>query len=379
MKKLFPVVLVTCILGAFAWTLLFLYQKSQAKPAVARVESPAKTDIVKKTVATGAIVPRKEVAIKSRVAGIVEELRVQPGETIAVDTLIARIKIVPDMLTLSRAESAVDTARIAVKNAEREMGRNQDLYGKGVVADTEFQKFRLDLELRNRELEGAENDLQLIRVGASRRSGQVSNLVRSTVAGTVLDVPVKEGESVIESNTFNAGTTIASIADMSDLVFLGKVDESEVGKLREGMDLEIRIGALESKVLKGKLEYISPKGATNEGTIQFEIRAAMRPEKGLLIRAGYSANADIVLDRRQGVLAISEKLLQFDDGKPFVEVEVSPQKFEKRKVKVGLSDGNKIEMLEGVDANAKIKDPVEIEEDDKKPTKMGPRGGRRGS
>jgi len=372
MKRLFPVLLVVGILAAFAWTLLFLHNKSQSKPIEFRTETPQKADIVQKAVATGAIVPRQEVAIKSRVAGIVEKLHVKPGDLVAQDTLIARIQIVPDMLTLSRAENAVDTAKIAIENAEREMKRNRDLFEKGVVSDTEFQRFRLELDLKRRELEGAENDLQLIRVGASRRSGQVSNLVRSTVAGTVLDVPVKEGESVIESNTFNAGTTIASVADMNDLVFLGKVDESEVGKLKEGMELMIRIGALESKPLSGKLEYVAPKGATTEGTIQFEIRAALARMNGMVIRAGYSANADIVLDRRHQVMAISEKLLQFEDEKPFLEVEVGPQKFAKRFVKVGLSDGVKIELLEGVDAKAKIKDPVQLEEEKQdRPARMG--------
>jgi HlyD family secretion protein len=377
MKRLLPLLIVAGILGAFVWTLFFLHERSQPKPPEVRLESPSRTDIVQKTVATGAIVPRREVAIKSRVAGILEKLAVSPGDHVEADALIATIKLVPDALTLSRAENAVDTARIALENAERELKRNQDLVAKGVVSDTEFQRLKLEDDLKRRELEGAENDLALIRVGASRKSGQVSNLVRSTVAGTVLDAPVKEGESVIESNTFNAGTTIASIADMGDLIFLGKVDESEVGKLREGMDLTIRIGALEEKTLSGKLEYVAPKGATNEGTIQFEIRAALEKHDGLVIRAGYSANADIVVDRRKDVLAISEKLLQFEDGKPFVEVELGPRQFARRYVKTGLSDGNKIEILGGVDAKARIKDPVETDEDKAPaPRGLGPRGRR---
>lgn len=358
MKRALPILMVVVILGAFAATLVFLWSKSQARPVLFRTETPAKADIVRKTVAPGAIVPRKEVAIKSRVPGIIDELYVEPGHQIKEGALIAKIRIVPDMLSLSRAEGVVDTTRVAMANAKRELERNKSLFEKGLQSDTEFQRFQLDYDLRAREHEAAQNDLSVIREGASRKTGRASNLVHATVAGMVLEVPVKVGQSVIESNTFNDGTTIASIADMNDLIFQGKVDESEVGKLKEGMALEIRIGALGEELLRGKLEYIAPKGVTTEGTIQFEIRASIARKDGLFIRAGYSANADIVLDRRAQVMAISEKLLQFEGNKSFVEIETAPGQFEKRFVTVGLSDGVKTELLGGIEPNAKIKDPV---------------------
>jgi HlyD family secretion protein len=359
MKRAIPIVIGIVIVGAFAWTLLFLYNKSQAKPVVYKTEKPFVTDIVKKTVATGAIVPRQEVEIKPRVSGVIEKLYVEPGEYVERGALVAKIQIIPDMVALSRAESAVESARINFKNAERELNRSEDLYERSVISQAEYDKARLEQQLRKQELDSSEDNLQLIKRGASSRSGKVSNQVRSTVEGMVLEVPVKEGESVIESNTFNAGTTVAFVADMNDMIFEGKVDESEVGKITEGMELAIRIGALDNQSFKGKLEYISPKGAEEEGAIQFEIRASLERRKDVFIRANYSANADIVLDRRDDALAIHESVLQFDkDGKQkFVEVETSPQVFEKRPVKVGLSDGINIEVVSGVTKDDAIKVP----------------------
>lgn len=357
MKRVIPIFLVLVIVGAFAGTLVFLYRKSQRKPVVYETQTPTVTDIVKKTVATGALVPRQEVAIKPRVSGVLEKLHVQPGQHVEKDELLAEIRIIPNVVSLNQAESAVKAARIAFQNAQRELARNRSLFEQAVISEAELGRYQLDYELKQQDLEAAESNLQLIKEGAARNSSKVSNHVRSTVAGMVLEVPVKEGESVIESNNFNAGTTVASIADMNDLIFQGRVDESEVGKLKEGMALDIKIGALEEQKFQGTLEYISPKGIASEGVIEFEIRAAIQGKPDVLIRAGYSANADVVLDRRQQVLAIDEGLLQFDDGKPFVEVEVGPQAFERRPIEVGLSDGIHIEVLGGIDAGTKIKKP----------------------
>lgn len=358
MKRLFPFFIVMVIIGVFAGTLLFLYRKSQEQPVVFETQQPMITDIVKKTVATGSLVPRQEIEIKPRVSGVISKLYVEPGQVIAKDALIADIQIIPDMLDLNRAEAAVSSARISFENAKRELERNRSLFERSVLSEAEFSRFQLEYELKKQELSTATNNVALIKNGAINKSSKVSNQVRSTVAGTVLDVPVEEGESVIESNTFNAGTTVATVADMSDMIFQGRVDESEVGKLREGMELSIQIGAIEGERLRGKLEYIAPKGVATEGVIEFEIRAAIEARDDVLVRAGYSANADIVLDRRDGVLAINEGLLQFEDGKPFVEVETGPQRFEKRPVEVGLSDGINIEVLNGVEQSTKIKKPA---------------------
>ena len=248
------------------------------------------------------------------------------------------------------------------------MKRYQQLFDQKLMNETEFNQFRLALDLKRQELETAQSNRELIKEGASKRGGKFSNLVNSTVEGMVLDVPVKEGSSVIEANNFNEGTTIASIADMGDMIFLGRVDESEVGKLSEGMPVAITVGALGEERLEGKL-YIAPKGKEKEGTIEFEVKAAVKLKPNVLIRANYSANADIILDTREAVLAIEESLIQFEKGKAFVEVEAAPQAFSRREVKLGLSDGINVEVISGLDPNARIKKPLSEAASDAKPKK----------
>ncbi|HLU67432.1 MAG TPA: efflux RND transporter periplasmic adaptor subunit [Kofleriaceae bacterium] len=358
MRKLVPISIAVVLVVLFAGTLLFLYNKSQADPVVFKTEKPFRATIVKKTVATGSLVPRREIEIKPRVSGVVEELFVEPGVAVKAGQQIARIKIIPNMVSLNNAEAALDAARISHANAKKELARYQTLYEQKLISEIEFNRYRLEADLRRQELEAATSNLQLIKSGAAKGSKKVSNIVLSEVDGMVIDVPVKVGTSVIETNNFNPGTTIALVADMNDMIFQGKVDESEVGKIKEGMTLEIVVGAIEEHRLEGTLEYIAPKGMEVEGAIQFEIKAAIKPLDGVFIRAGYSANADIVLDKREDVLAIHEALLQFDEDKrPYVEVEVAPQKFEKRPVKVGLSDGVQIEILDGLDENTVLKRP----------------------
>jgi HlyD family secretion protein len=359
MRKVVPIAIGVLLLVLFGGTLLFLYSKSQADPVVFETETPFRATIVKKTVATGSLVPRREIEIKPRVSGVIEKLFVEPGNPVKAGQEIARIKIIPNMVSLNAAESSVNTARIGFENAKKELARYETLFKEQLISETEVAQFRLQFELRRQELSSASSNLQLIKSGAARGSSMVSNRVLSEVDGMVIDVPVKEGTSVTETNNFNPGTTIALVADMNDMIFLGRVDESEVGKIKEHMKLEIVVGAIEKHKIEGELEYIAPKGMAVEGAIQFEIKAAIKPVKDLFIRAGYSANADIVLDRRNEVLAINESLLQFDEQKkPFVEVEVGDQKFEKRPVEVGLSDGVKIEILKGLDEKAAIKRPA---------------------
>jgi HlyD family secretion protein len=354
-RPILVLAIVLVVFVAFVGTLYFLYQKSREKPVVHETDQPLVTDIVSKTVATGAIIPRHEIEIKPRVSGVVSELAVEPGQYVKRNDLIARIQIIPDVVTVHRAEADVQSARLALDNARREFERHQRLFEQQVISEAELSRMRHDFEVRRQDLAAAQNNLQLVREGASRKAGQVSNEVRSTVEGMILDVPVKEGESVTETNNFNPGTTIAYVADMNDMIFEGRVDESEVGKIKEGMELELKIGAIDDLRFKGRLEYIAPKGFDDEGTIQFAIRAAMEPLEGVFIRAGYSANADIVLDRREQVLAVRESTLAFERGKPYVEVEVAPQVFERREVTLGLSDGIHIEVLSGIDAGVVLK------------------------
>ncbi|HEY3498060.1 MAG TPA: efflux RND transporter periplasmic adaptor subunit [Polyangiaceae bacterium] len=355
MKRVIPFVITLGILAAFAWTLLFLYEKSQAKPVAWKTSKPRVMDVVKKAVAPGSIVPRREVTIKPRVSGVLEKIAVEPGRYVKSGELIAKIRIIPDVVNLNNAEARLKAAQISNENAVSELSRFEKLHAQGLISETELNAQRLNAQLRRQELDTAENNVQLVKVGASKRSGAISNVVYSTVEGMVLEVPVKEGGSVIEANNFNEGTTIASVADMNDLVFLGTVDESEVGKIKVGMPVSITVGALGDQRFQGALEYIAPKGVAKDGTIQFEVRAKLEIQPGTFVRANYSANADIILERKDQVLAISENVVKFDEGKAIVEIEKGPQQFERREVKLGLSDGIDVEVVSGVAPGSTLK------------------------
>jgi HlyD family secretion protein len=359
MKKILAIILGLFVLLSIVAAFAYLYKKSKSKPVVYQTETAEIADIVKKTVATGSLVPRRSVDVKPKVTGVLSELYVEPGKVVKLGDPLGKISIVPDAVQINTAESTVRTAQIAFDNAKRELARNEALFKQGVVADAELQRFRTDYALRQQELAVAGSSLQLAREGATRGQGKSSTLiVTATAPGMVIDVPVKEGFSVIQANNFNAGTTVAVIADMDDMIFEGRVDEGEVAKVKEGMKLAIKIGAIENDRLEGKLEYISPQGKLVDGAIQFEIKAAVALKAGLQIRANYSANADIVLDEKKQVLALREALVQYDNGKPFIEVETTPQTFVKREIKLGLSDGIKVEVLDnGVTRTEKIKVP----------------------
>lgn len=357
MKRILRYLLILIVIVVFAGTLVYLYRKSRPEPEVFTTEKAFYTDIIRKTVATGSVIPRKEIEIKPQVSGIIDKIFVEPGDIVASGDLIARVRIIPNMVNLNNAESRVEQARIRVKETRLDFERKEQLHGKNVIPLSEFQTAELTYSTAKAELDAAENNLQLIREGVTKRSGQVSNtLIRSTIRGMILDVPVEEGNSVIESNTFNAGTTIASVADMGEMIFEGNVDESEVGRLKPGMELILVIGAIEGETFRAVLEYIAPKGVEQNGAIQFQIKAAMELREGFFVRAGYSANADIVLDRRDSVLAIREALLRFENnGDPYVEVSIGEQTYEKRPVLTGISDGINIEILEGLSEADSVK------------------------
>jgi HlyD family secretion protein len=355
MKRALPVLIVTAVLLAFVGTLVFLWSQSREEEVVFETTTPFFTDIVKKTVATGAIVPRNEVAIKPRVSGIIDAIEVEPGAEVERGDLLATIRIIPDAATASRSEASVRSAKISLDDARAQRSRAEELAASGAISRAELDRARVAAQLAEQDYLAAAENLRIVREGASAGSADVSTEVRATVAGMVLDVPVREGESVIEANTFNAGTTIATLANMDDMIFEGKVDESEVGKIREGLDLKLTVGALQDRELKGVLEYIAPKGALEQGAVQFAIKAAILPVDDLFIRAGSSANADIVLESRQEVLSIPESVLQFEGETPYVEVEVAEQVFERRDVQVGLSDGINIEVIGGLGEEVKIK------------------------
>jgi HlyD family secretion protein len=355
MKRILIFLTIIIILGMFVGTGYFLYQKSEEPPIVYETDQPFKTDIIKKTIATGSIVPRKEIALKSQVSGVVEQLYLEEGAEVKVGDLIARIKIIPNVVALNNAQAQVETAIINFENAEMERNRQKELFDERVISDFDYDQFQLAYKLRAQELEAARNNLDLIREGASTKTGNVSNLVRSTVSGMILDIPVKEGTFIIESNTFNEGSTIASIADMSQMIFEGKVNESEVGKIGVGMDLIMTVGAIEGEVFDARLEFISPKGMLEDGAIKFDIKANIVLKENTFLRAGYSATADIVLESRNDVLAIRESNLIFENDQMFVEVAQGNQQFVKQEVTTGLSDGINIEILSGLSEGAEIK------------------------
>lgn len=356
MKAFFRILLIIVIVGVFGGTIYYLYGKSKQKPVVYETTTAFQTDIVKKTVATGKVVPRQEIDIKPQVSGIIEQIYVEPGQKIKAGDLLARVKIIPNMLNLANAESRVNRAQISLQDNKRAFERQRELFEKGVIAEAEFQQYEMSYLNAMEELQAAENNLQLIRDGVAKSQGTASNtLIRSTISGMILKVPVEVGNSVIETNNFNEGTTIATIADMSEMIFKGKVDESEVGNIHEGMNLILTIGAIDNMQFDAKLEHISPRGVEESGAVQFEIRAAVALKNDVFIRAGYSANADIVLDSRSDVLALKESLLLFDKDSAYVEVETAPQVFERRDVKLGLSDGLNVEILSGLSADDKVK------------------------
>jgi HlyD family secretion protein len=358
MKKVLTILFGLILLSGFAGTLYYLYSKSEEPPTVWETEEPFTTTIIHKAVATGSVIPRKEVEIKPQVSGVVSELFVEAGDTVREGDLIARIRIIPNLVNLSSAENRVERARIALDDARLDLDRLKPLFEDGIIPRTDLQEAEIAYENAEQEVEASADNLELIRKGTRAKSGESTNtLVRATIDGMVLEVPLEEGDFVIESNTFNDGTTIASVADMDELVFEGKVDESEVGKIRPGMELLLTIGAVEDERFEAILEHIAPKGIEENGAIQFEIRAAMEPREGVFVRANYSANADIVLDRADDVLAIHESLLQFDGEQAYVEVETAPQTFARRDVETGISDGISVHVLSGVSEGDRIKNP----------------------
>lgn len=349
MKTVLRVLLIGAFLVLFGWTFYFLYQKQQQQPDFYETIKPTFSDISRKTVATGSVKPRNETEIKPQVSGIIEAIKVHPGEYVKKGDLIASIAIVANMLSLNNAENRLEVAKLNLTNAERDHNRFKQLKEEGVISNFEFQQYEITLRNASQELSAAKDNLEIIKKGSANRYGSSANtLVRSTIDGMVLDIPVEEGFSVIEANNFNPGTTIALIADMGEMIFEGRVDESEVGRLKTGMDILIRIGAIDNEIFKGKLEYIAPLGVEEQGAIQFEIKASVEQKEGVFIRAGYSANADIVLEEKKSVLCVPEAWVVYEASEAYVFKEMGAQKFEKQRIRTGLSDGLKVEVLEGL-------------------------------
>ena len=329
------------------------------------------TSIEKKTVVTGKVIPEDEVEIKPQIQGIIDAIFVEEGDLVKTGDLLAKIKVVPNEQNLNSAEGRLANSRIVLKNADIEYNRNKDLYEKGIISKQDFDNVQLRYNQSKLDVSNAISDLQIIRSGSKGGAASANTNIRATVPGTVLEIPVEEGFQVIASNSFNAGTTIATIADLNKMIFEGKVDEAEVGKLKVGMPLEVSLGAIEDQALQAKLKFIAPKGNEEQGAVQFKIEADLYLNDSIFVRAGYSANASLVLERKDSVMAISESLLQFDrkTEEPYVEIEIEDQKFERRDVKIGISDGVNVEIISGVSKDDKIKvwnktEPIKKGDDD---------------
>ena len=367
MKKYSKLIIAAVIALIFIGTFVFLWQKSQPKEVVYNEFTPEVNDVRKTTIITGKIEPRNEVNIKPQISGIITELMKEPGQYVQQGEVIAKVKVIPDMGQLSSAEARVRLADINLKQATTDFEREKTLYDRQLVSADEYEKIRQKLQQAKEELVAAQDALQVVRDGVSKSNASASStLVRSTISGIILDVPVKVGNSVILSNTFNDGTTIASVANMNDLIFRGNIDETEVGQLVSGMPMKITIGALQDLKFDAALEYISPKATESNGANQFEIKAAVKVAKDDKLRSGYSANAEIVLAQVQKALTIPESAIEFSGDSTFVYVikGTSDKKdYERRAVTTGLSDGVNIEVKKGLTTQDKVRGPEVITEE----------------
>lgn len=362
MKKYFKYILMALVAVIFIGTFVFLYIKSQPQPEVYDEFTLQRMDIRKTTVVTGKIEPRNEVNVKPQISGIITEILKEAGETVQEGEVIAKVKVIPDMGSLSAAQSRLRLAEINRKQAQTDYDREKTLFDKGLVAADEYDKIAQTLRQAREEVDAAQDNLEVVRDGVSKSNASASStLIRSTITGLILDIPVKVGNSVILANTFNDGTTIATVANMNDLIFRGNIDETEVGRLSTGMTMKITIGALQDLKFDARLEYIAPKATDQNGANQFEIKAAVNlPSNATNIRSGYSANAEIVLAEAKNVLAVQESAIEFDSDDTYVYVvkgEGDKQTYERRKVQTGISDGINIEIRSGVKPNERIRGP----------------------
>ena len=371
MNKYVKYVLIgVAVIGILAAVVYFL-KKNSTPLKTYETETVEKRDITNKVVVTGKVIPQDEIEIKPQISGIIQKVYLEEGVQVKAGDLIATIKVVPNEQSLNQARGRVNNAKISLSNTKIEYDRNKTLFDKGVISSQDFNALQLRFDQATQELQNAQADYQIIRVGSAGGSSSANTNIRATVTGTLLEIPVEVGDQVIESNNFNDGTTIAFIADMSKMIFEGEVDEAEVGKLKVGMPLEISMGALQDEKFSAKLKFIAPKGVEEEGAVQFKIEGDLVVSDSTNIRAGYSAKAAIVLEEKKDVLSIKEALLQFDKetNKPYVEVETGDNEFEKRELELGVSDGIDVEIISGIDENSKIKiwNKLEAKSDDNDP------------
>ena len=359
MKKFFKALLLVIVAIILVGTFVFIYNKSKPKVIIYEVVAPSINDLDKTTVATGKIEPRDEILIKPQISGIIDEVYKEAGQKVKKGEVIAKVKVIPELGQLNAAESRIRIAQINATQADTDFNRVKKLYGDQLVSKEEYEKSEVNLKQSKEELQAAQDALEIIKEGITKNSASFSStMIRSTIDGLILDVPVKAGNSVIMSNTFNDGTTIANVANMNDLIFRGNIDETEVGRIHESMPVKLTIGALQNYSFDAILEYISPKGVEENGANQFEIKAAISVPDSVVIRSGYSANAEIVLARALNVLTVPEGVIEFSGDSTFIYVmtdSVPQQQFNRVPVTIGMSDGINIEVKDGINATDKVR------------------------
>lgn len=358
MKKSVTIIILVAIVVTFGIAMYYLYQKNAEDPVVYRTEKATTRTIVKKTVATGSIIPLEEVLIKPNISGVIEEVYVEGGDQLEANALIAKIKVIPNLSSLNSAKNSIESTKISYENEKRNFERQEELFKKGVISQQEYERAEVAFSQARQSLSAARENYDIVKTGSTKGAGTTANtMIRSTIGGMVLEVPVEVGNQVIESNNFNEGTTIASLADVNHMIFEGKIDESEIGKISKGLPLEITVGAYENAVFEAVLDYIAPKGLLENGAVQFEIKGTLKKQDSTFIRAGLSANASIILNKVEDVLALKEGLVQYDPKTkaPFVEVKIGEKEFERKDVDLGLSDGIYVEVIGGVTADDEIK------------------------
>ncbi len=351
------------LVGVFViFTFYFLWKQSSPKPVVYEIVVPQKRNIVKTTVATGDMEARNQVELKPQVNGRVTELRVEAGDNVKEGDIVAIINVIPDMSQLNQALGNVENAKIELEEQQREFDRTENLHKKGVVSNEEYDKAKAKLDESKSKLVTCEAQVDVITKGSSSRSGDVNTTqIKSTLTGTVLNVPVKLGSSVSATSAYSEGTTVAKVADMNDMIFLGNIDETEVAKLSVGMEMTLQPGSMQEVEIPAVLEYIAPEGEEKDGAKMFQIKASAKIPEGITVRSGYSANAKIVLAQADSVLSIDETGVSFEDGVPYIYMLTSDvkdtenQKFERIPVTLGISDGIYIEIKKGIDTDMKIR------------------------
>ncbi|MBK5720981.1 efflux RND transporter periplasmic adaptor subunit [Dysgonomonas sp. Marseille-P4677] len=360
MKKVLKIVLLVLLGILVVGTFVFLAIKSQPKEKVYEIATVEEGSVENTSVATGKVSPRDEILIKPQISGIVSEVLKEAGDFVKQGDIIATVKVIPEVAQLNSAESRVNVAQINLTQVKAEYERQKDLFAKKVIAKEEMDKSEADYKKAIEELENSKDNLDIVKTGISKKTAQYSNTqIRSTITGMILDIPIKAGNSVIQANTFNDGTTIATVANMNDMIFIGKIDETEVGRVHTGMPIKLSVGAIDGKKFDATLEYIAPKGVEENGAILFEIKAAARIPDTVVVRAGYSANAEIVLAKVEKVLTIPESTITFSNDSSYVyllkDSADHKQIFDKKYVKIGLSDGIKVEVKDGLKKGDKIR------------------------